>query len=40
MGASLSDVTVDPHQVLPGVWQEVKGEVMAVNEGDYTSVIV
>ena len=37
---SPSNVTVDPHQVLPGVWHEVKGEAMAVNEGDYTSVIV
>ena len=37
---SPSDVTFDPHQVLPGMCQEVKGEGMAVNEADYTSVIV
>ena len=35
-----SCVTFDPSQVLPWAWQEVKGEAMAVNEADYTGVIV
>ena len=30
----------DPCQVPWWAWQEVKGEAMAVNEADYTSVIV
>ena len=30
----------DPCQVPLWVWQEVKGEAMAVNEADHTSVIV
>ena len=33
---SLSDVTFEPGQVLPGAaWQEVKGEAAPVNEADY-----
>ena len=35
-----SGVTSDPCQVPWWAWQEVKGEAMAVNEADYTSVIV
>ena len=33
-------MTFDLSQVLPWAWQEVKGEAMAVNEADYTGVIV
>ena len=35
-----SSVTSDPCQVPCWVWQEVKGETIAVNKADYTSVIV
>ena len=35
-----SNVTFDPHELLPGACQEVKDEAMAVNEADYTSEIV
>ena len=35
-----SGVTPDPCRVPWWAWQEVKGEAMAVNEVDYTSVIV
>ena len=35
-----AEMTFEPHQVLQGVWQEVKGEATAVNEAEYTSVIV
>ena len=31
----LSGVTFEPGQVLPGAWQEVKGEAASVNEADY-----
>ena len=34
---SPSGVTFNHRQVLPGAWQEVKGEAMAVNEADYNS---
>ena len=37
---SPSGVTSDPCQMPWWAWQEVKGEAMAVNEADYTSVIV
>ena len=40
VGVSPSGVTSDPGQVPWWAWQEVKGEAMAVNEADYTSVIV
>ena len=36
----LSGVIFVPRQVPWWAWQEVKGEAMAVNEADYTSVIV
>ena len=32
-------VTFEPRQVALGVWQEVKGEAMSVNEALYASVI-
>jgi hypothetical protein len=32
-------VTFEPRQVLPWVWQEVKGEGMSANEAVYTGVI-
>ena len=40
VGVSPSGVTSDPCRVPWWAWQEVKGEAMAVNEADYTSVIV
>ena len=40
MGVSPSRLTFDPCQVPRWAWQEVKGEAMAVNEVDYTGVIV
>ena len=36
----LSCMTFDPAWCFGGAWQEVKGEAMAVNEVDYTSVIL
>ena len=36
----MSPVPLDPCQVPRWAWQEVKGEAMAVNEVDYTGVIV
>ena len=38
VGVSLLCVTFDPWQLLPRACEEVKGEAMAVNEADYTSV--
>ena len=38
VGVSRHGVTFDPWQLLLGACQEVKGEAMAVNEANYTSV--
>ena len=37
---SRSVMTLNPHNVLPKEWQEVKSEAMSVNEADYSSVIL